>query len=195
MAAGKNVASSILERDFSFKSVDCDVLVHQAIENSKEKIVETFGSLAKEKGVSLLKNDGSINRRAIGAIIFSDKELIKKQEAIVFPETERLIEKFIAENSDKDIVINATVLYKIKAISLCDSVLYVDCFLPIRLYRAHKRDKMEIKQILKRFRAQKTLFLEYKKISADINKVWNFGSQKMLAKQIALVLNRCRQRI
>ena len=192
MAAGKNVASDILEKDFSFKSVDCDLLVHKAIENAKDKIIASFGEIAKEKNISLLNADGTINRRAIGKIIFGDKELIKRQENIVFPETERLIEAFISENKGSDIAINATVLYKIKAINLCDSVLYIDCFSLVRLYRAYKRDGIPLGQILARFKAQKTLFLEYKRSSADINRVWNYGSRKNLSKKIGLVLKRCR---
>jgi len=105
MAAGKNVASDILTKDFGFVSVDCDLLVHEAIENSKEKILSTFGTLAKEKGIELLSCDGKINRRAVGKIIFGNSELVAKQESIVFPETESLIEKFIEENKGKDIVI------------------------------------------------------------------------------------------
>ena len=195
MAAGKNVASDILTKDFAFASVDCDLLVHQAIENSKDKILSTFGSLAKEKGIELLNVDGKINRRAIGKIIFGKSELVAKQESIVFPETERLIEEFIESNKGKDIVINATVLYKIKAINFCSSVIYIDCFAPLRLYRAYKRDKMCVAQILKRFHSQKTLFLEYRKIAADINRVWNFGSRKRLRRKLELVVKSVRQRI
>ena len=195
MAAGKNAASDILERDFGFACVDCDLLAHKAIENAREKIIAAFGKIADEKKIRLLNEDGSINRRVLGALIFPEPELVAKQESIVFPETEILIEKFIEENREKDIAINATVLYKIKAINLCKTVIYVDSPLALRAIRAKKRDGMSFLQILSRFRAQKTLFLEYQRTGADIHRVWNFGTRKKLSEKIGLVLKECRQGI
>jgi len=53
---------------------------------------------------------------------------------------------------------------------------------------------MSAGQILKRFHSQKTLFLEYRKIAADINRVWNFGSRKRLRKKLERLVKRVRQR-
>ena len=188
MAAGKNAASDILCSDYGFVATDCDLLVHSAIENAREKIFDSFGEIAAEKGINIKNSDGSVNRRELGRLIFPSPALVKKQESIVFPETQKLIEKFIAENSGKDIVINATVLYKIEAIKLCDAVIFVDAPYILRLLRARKRDNLSLSQIRQRFRAQKTLFLEYKRTGADIHKVWNFGTRKKLSEKLGIVL-------
>ena len=195
MAAGKNAAADVLARDFGFACVDCDVLVHTAIENAKEKIFAAFENLAAEKGIFLKNNDGSVNRRELGKLIFSDSKLVAMQENIVYPETELLIEKFLEENRGKDIAINATVLYKIKAIQFCSAVIFVDCPKIIRLFRAKKRDGMKYSQICARFKAQKTLFLEYRQTCADIHRVWNFGTRKRLSEKIGAIVKKCRQGI
>ncbi len=191
MAAGKNLASSILEKK-GFLTIDADILVHTAIENSRTLILKTFTPLAAQKKINLLTLDNKINRRALGQLIFSSPELIKKQEDIVYPEVDRLIKKIIEENDKKDIAINATLLYKISSFKYIQSILYIDCPKIIRFLRARKRDLIKTKQILERFKAQKNLFAKYKKSNADTVRVWNIGSRKSLEKKIDAFISRCR---
>lgn len=179
MAAGKNAASSILEKK-GFACVDADLLVHQAVENAKEEILASFGSLADEKGLPLLTENGHINRRNLGALIFQSPELIKKQEDIVYPILNGLFEDFMEENKGRNLVINATVLYKVPLIKKVDSVLFIDAPLLQRLFRAKRRDSMSLKLILQRFKAQRNLFAKYKKSVADTVRVGNTGSMKKL---------------
>lgn len=179
MAAGKNAASSILEKK-GFACVDADLLVHQAVENAKEEILASFGSLADEKGLPLLTENGHVNRRNLGALIFQSPELIKKQEDIVYPILNGLFEDFMEENKGRNLVINATVLYKVPLIKKVDSVLFIDAPLLQRLFRAKKRDGMSLKLILQRFKAQRNLFAKYKKSVADTVRVGNTGSLKKL---------------
>lgn len=179
MAAGKNAASSILEKK-GFACVDADLLVHQAVENAKEEILASFGSLADEKGLPLLTENGHINRRNLGALIFQSPELIKKQEEIVYPILNGLFEDFMEENKGRNLVINATVLYKVPLIKKVDSVLFIDAPILQRLFRAKKRDGMSLKLILQRFKAQRNLFAKYKKSVADTVRVGNTGSMKKL---------------
>ncbi len=187
MAAGKNAVSSILEEK-DFISVDADILTHKAIENITPEILKTFSALAKEKNITLTAEDGKINRRALGELIFSSKELIEKQEALVYPEVNSLLEEFIKTNKDKNIILNATLLYKIDVIKKVDKVLFVDSPVFVRFLRAKRRDGLKTIQILRRFKAQKNLFAKYKKSGADIRRVWNVGSRKSLQKKIDIFL-------
>ena len=183
MAAGKNEAAAILEKK-GFVSVDADLLAHQAIEEEKEKILETFGLLAKKKKIELLTADGKINRKNLGAVIFEDGALIKKQEEILYPRINKLFDDFINANEGKNIVVNATLLYKVPLIKKMDCVLFVTAPFWQRLYRAKKRDGLSFKQIILRFKSQKNLFAKYKKSVADTVKVGNTGSRKCLEKKI-----------
>ena len=193
MASGKNAASSILESR-GFATVDADILAHKAVENARDKILKAFGSVAKERGISLLNSNGSINRRALGQIVFTDKSLIERQESIVYPEINALLDEFINEHSRQDIVINATVLYKVPLIKRVDAVLYIDCPAAIRFFRSRKRDNMPYSNILSRFKMQRNLFAKYKELNADIRKVWNIGSREQLEKKIDCFLAESRLR-
>lgn len=162
MASGKNYISKLL-LDENSVSVDLDNFGHMAINSCKDQIYNAFNEIAEKKGINLKKADGSIDRRALGSLIFSDKALIKKQESIVYPEIIKLTKDFIKQNKEKTIYINATLLFKTpELMKLCSKIYFVKSNFFIRLYRAKKRDNLPLEQILKRFLAQKDLLKNYK---------------------------------
>lgn len=161
MAAGKNHICSQLEQ-YGWDSVDADKLVHQAIEIAHDKILNAFEPYAKEKKIKLNKDDGSINRRALGELLFSMPALLQIQESIVYPIIAVMIEQFITEHPKT--IINATVLYKTPDIlKKCQATLFIDAPFHTRMKRAHQRDNLPYIQIYKRFHNQKNLLREYKK--------------------------------
>lgn len=195
MAAGKNLAAEILEGK-GWASVDADLLVHEVIEDKKEEILSAFSSEAEKLGLSLLNSDGSVNRRAVGQVIFGHPELVARQEGIVYPGVNGRIDAFLEENrlAGRDCLINATLLYKVPSIYKVDALLYVDAPLVLRLLRASRRDGLPFRQILARFKSQGNLFPKYKNSVADIKRVWNTGSKEKLERKINAFLSSCRPR-
>jgi dephospho-CoA kinase len=191
MAAGKNAAAAILEKK-GFAAVDADELVHQALADSafQQHVIQTFAEDAAKQHIILLKKDGSLDRRALGALIFEDKKLLAKQEALVHPEADRLINEFISLHPDQNIVLNATVLYKVPSIEKCIAIIYIDAPLITRFFRAKQRDGITTIQILQRFFSQRKLFAKYRAANADIYRVTNTGNLKALEQKIDAVLRR-----
>lgn len=183
MAAGKNATSSILEK-MGFVSIDADLIGHDAVEICKEKILEEFSSLAQKNKIQLLNPDGKINRKNLGQLLFKDEMLVKKQENIVFPYINSILEKFIDENSKKNIVVNATVLYKVNAMKKIEKILFIDSPAIVRFFRAKKRDKMKSLLIIERFFSQRFLFSQYKKTGIEIFRIINCGNLSLLQKKI-----------
>lgn len=185
MAAGKNAVCRICE-PYGFISLDADKAVHAAIEKSTAQILDAFSAEAAAQNVCIQNEDGSINRRALGKLLFAKKELLSVQESIVYPVVIAEAKRFIAEDAerrgdDSKIILNATVLYKTpELLRLCSSIIYVDAPLVVRFVRAVRRDHIPAGQILSRFRAQRTLFAEYIKTGVPIIKISNAGSQKKL---------------
>ena len=167
MAAGKNFAAQKLCSQTSDKkcvSIDLDKTVHLAIEKLTPQILQTFEKDAKKAKIELQNKDGSLNRRALGVLIFARPGLLKKQEDLVYPETVRLVKEFIAQNKDKTVFLNATVLYKTpQLLELCSKIYFVTSPFIKRLVRAKRRDKMPLTPILRRFKTQNKLLSEYKK--------------------------------
>ncbi len=185
MAAGKNTVCSILEQ-YGWLSIDADKTVHKILEDKKviQKILTEFTNEAKKNNLRLTNEDGSINRRNLGALLFSNKKLLKRHESIIHPEVDKLLSNYIEENINKNIILNATVLYKCPVINRCEKILYVTSPIFSRLKRAKKRDGIKTKFILARFFAQRKLFTKYKKSDADIYIIKNTGDINFLEKQL-----------
>ena len=162
MASGKNYICSQLEKE-GWVSIDADILVHQAIELVKDKILQKFIPFAQRQNIKLTKEDGSIDRKALGRLLFSFPELLAIQESMVYPIIIQQILQFI--NEHEKAIINATVLYKTpELLAYCDKIIFVKAPFFKRLGRAMRRDKLPLSQILKRFSAQKNLLKEYQKV-------------------------------
>ena len=188
MAAGKNAVCRILE-ERGFIALDADRQVHGAIEKAAPEIIKTFSNEAKAQNITLTDKNGRINRRELGRLLFTSKELLSKQESIVYPviieETKNFIQKQQEQKKEADIILNATVLYKTpELLRLCKYIIYVDAPKITRIVRALKRDRMPLRQILSRFATQKGLFSEYKKTGVPIIKITNAGSEKKLKSAI-----------
>ena len=187
MAAGKNYVCSILE-ERGFFCVDADLVIHQVIKEKEEEIFLQFKEEAAAAGLELKKSDGSLDRRALGELLFNNQNLLAKQESLVYPAFERRIQEMIdankkaggsvqpitvglpAANGAGGFAINATLLYKTPALlRQCKKIIYVDAPLLVRVWRSRRRDKLPLLQILRRMKAQKGLEGQYKKFAAENN--------------------------
>ena len=188
MCAGKNRVGEILEKR-GFAVVDADKVAHQALVDVTDQVAAAFGDIAASLGTELKNPDGSINRRALGSLIFSDPALLARHESIIYPRINELLGTFIDEHRDRPVVINAPLLHKSPILDRCDFVIFVDAWPIIRLFRALRRDKMPLSQILARFSAQKNLFAQYLSQNVDTVRVQNKGSIRALEKRLIKLLS------
>ncbi len=173
MAAGKNFITSQYEKK-GWLCLDADEQVHRAIKTATPEILKAFEKEASAENISLKNPDGTLNRRNLGRLVFPHPELLKKQESIIYPIIIEETKKIINENKDKNIILNATVLYKTpELLKMCNKIIFVKARFFTRLKRAIKRDKMPLFQILSRFWAQKKLFSKYKNAAIPIEIVNN----------------------
>ena len=180
MAAGKNAAAKLLEKR-GWLCIDADTLVHEAIESEADKIIRTFSQDAKKRGIDIVRQDGSIDRRSLGKLVFSDASLLAKQEAIVYPAIEKCAMQKTDSHEAKNIALNAAVLFKTPTLMrMCRAILYVEAPFLVRLLRAKKRDGDAVRVICKRFRAQRGLYRNYKQTGIPIVKVRNASSLSAL---------------
>ena len=62
--------------------VDCDKLGHLAYSPGQD----AYNKVVQEFGQQILAEDGTINRQALGGIVFSDKSKLTALNNIVWPE-------------------------------------------------------------------------------------------------------------
>ena len=125
MAAGKNFISSQYEKK-GWLCLDADEQVHGAIKTATPEILKAFEKQAAAENISLQNPDGTLNRRNLGRLIFPHPELLKKQESIIYPIIIEETKKIIKENEARNIILNATVLYKTpELLKMCDKIIFV----------------------------------------------------------------------
>lgn len=167
MASGKNFICEKFEQ-LGFVSVDLDKEVHKVLEEKKAEVFEAFEETAESMGLKIRTEDDKLDRRALGALLFSDSNLLKKHEQIIYPALTENVKAFVKdinnlkENRPKGIILNATVLYKTpELMNKCDFIVYIQANWIRRFNRARKRDHMNEMQIMQRFTAQKWLLEKY----------------------------------
>jgi len=178
--AGKNTVIEPLEK-MGYRHVDVDKLGHIALENQKEKLFEVFGP-------SIKNEDGSVNRRALGGIVFSNPEEKRKLESIVHPEMVRMVEDIIVEQ--QDVVINAAILFEMKLDKLCDIIFWVTAPAIVRFFRGLKRGNVSAWGLFKRIWAQRKMNPNNFSTDADIFTISNIGSSEKTAKKIVEILEK-----
>ena len=190
--AGKNAAESVLTA-LGYPSIDVDKLGHHALESEIDHIEEAFGA-----GV-IVEKDGirKVDRRALGSIVFSEPEALKRLEAISHPwmknETARLVEEYKSGGASH-VIVNAAILYKMKLDSLCDCVIWIEAPLLQRVRRAMKRDNAGFIQVFKRIYAQRQLKPKPSLNSVDIYRVGNNSGTEALARRLDDVLMNIEQK-
>ncbi len=146
--SGKSRAADILEA-MGFRNVDADRLAHRALGLCSGRLAEVFGP-------GVLAADGSVDRRALGALVFADPERLRLHESIVHPVILALMDEEIAA-ADR-VCINAPLLYRTDYPSRCDLVIEVRAPLWLRVARGRRRDGLGVVQILRRIASQRSMW-------------------------------------
>lgn len=181
--AGKNEVATILA-SHGWTIIDVDRLGHDALQQSAPHIKEAFGT-------EVFHQDGSIDRKALGAMVFADPVRMQKLESIVHPIMFGLLDSLLDQHLSKGtehLCINAALLYRFPHLNRCSAVIEVKAPLLVRISRAQQRDGVSAMQALKRIMAQRALWRLRPQPPFPIYRVSNYGSLLMLAEQVEKVL-------
>ncbi|MBP2017748.1 dephospho-CoA kinase [Symbiobacterium terraclitae] len=80
IASGKSTVTAIL-REIGAPVIDADAIVHEL----QQPGTEVTAAIAREFGPGVLRPDGSLDRAALGRMVFADPERRRALEAIVHP--------------------------------------------------------------------------------------------------------------
>jgi dephospho-CoA kinase len=112
--------------------IDADKMAHQTMlpdGAAYEKVVSEFGE-------TILEVDGSINRTALGAIVFADQPALERLEAIVHPATFELIRWNMSQTTSDVVVLEAIKLLESgRVLTLCDEIWVVTARLGTQIQR------------------------------------------------------------
>ena len=162
IASGKSTVANYLKEN-GFAVIDADIAARQAVEKGTEglrKVAETFPGVLNE--------DGTLNRKALGTIIFNDKAQRDSLNEIVHPIVRRLMdeEKATALSEGKVVVMDIPLLYENELEHTVDEVWVVYVSYDIQKMRLMKRNELSESEADARINSQ--MSMDEKRDKADI---------------------------
>lgn len=151
IASGKSTVSKMIE-ELKIPVVDADFIARQVVlpgEMAYNEIVETFGE-------QVVADDGSLDRKKLGTIIFNDEDKRKTLNRIVHPAVrkEMLRQKDDYLKEHDSVVLDIPLLYESKLTHLVDRTLLVYVSADVQLKRLIERDQSSKEEALSRIQSQ-----------------------------------------
>ncbi len=124
IACGKTSVGKMLLELGVEKYIDADALVHQLYQSGQPIARE----VAQVFGASVMAADGSVDRQALGALVFQDAQALRRLEEIVHPAVGRaMLQELASVSPDGIAVIDAVKLLEGGSGSLCQSKWLIVC--------------------------------------------------------------------
>ena len=158
IAVGKSTVSNYLITH-GYQVLDADVLSKEALYRGTscyEKVKEIFGCI---------NEDGTINRKLLGNIVFYDEQKKKMLEEMIHPYVIEQIKKGIKECQDDLIFLDVPLLYEVHWDVLCDKVIVVYVDEKTQLERLMKRNHISQEEAFNLMQQQ--ISIEKKKEMGD----------------------------
>lgn len=162
--SGKGYVSALLSRR-GIPCLDTDRVVHDLYE--REDFARKLQSVLS---FEILDAKGRIDRKKLGALVYSDEKMMEKLLRTVYPEVRREILSFFEKNAVADapaVAVDAPQLFEAGFESDFDAVLCVTAPKSLRLSRVTARDGISRAEALLRFSHQMPA-REYEKRSTAV---------------------------
>lgn len=184
IASGKSTVTRML-RDLGAPVVDADAIVHDLQQPGKPVTL----AIGREFGPGVIREDGALDRAALGAIVFADAARRKALEAIVHPAVREAMwaeaDRYRAEGH-VTVVLDVPLLVESQLHRTVDRtwLVYIDRDLQVR--RLMARDGLSRPQAEQRIAAQ--MSLDEKRAYADLV-IDNRGSEAETQRQVEQAWN------
>ena len=152
ISSGKSNVLNVI-RNLGYKVIDTDLITHNLQQKGKpiyNKIKETFGN-------EYFLNDGELDRKKLGYLIFHDEIAKNKLNSIAHPLIQDVVLKEIDASSEGIIFIDVPLLYESKFDSLCDKVICVYLDKETQIKRLMERDGIDYEYAINKISSQMDL--------------------------------------
>jgi dephospho-CoA kinase len=165
IASGKStVAKMLTERGAIL--IDLDGIAREVVNPGQPSLFR----IAERFGQAVLQEDGSLNRKKLGDIVFADPSERKALEQIIHPAIRAIMKERMAyyetNAPHKLIVVDVPLLYESGLESYFEQIMVVYVPRNTQLQRLMERNKLTVEEAEKRLSAQ--MDIEEKKTRADI---------------------------
>ena len=139
ITGGSGVGKSTVSAEFEkrgFFVIDADKVAHKVMDKGTECLKEVITFF----GTEYLNDDGTLNRKKLGSLVFNNKEKLEKLNEITHKYIIKEI-KFLSQK-DENVIIDAAVLFESDLKNLCNKTIFVSCPFDIRVKRIMERDNI-----------------------------------------------------
>lgn len=186
IGTGKSTVSEYLNKK-GCVIIDADAISRAMTDRGAPALKE----IEKTFGKKYISADGSLNRKALGDLVFGNKEKLEALQKVI---TEKVIEEINdricqmkEEGSDKTVIIDAPLLFECGMEGIADENWLVTADTKVRLLRVSKRDNLSEEQIMARIENQMP---DAEKIRRSRCVIDNSAGFERLYEQIDLQLER-----
>ncbi len=152
IATGKSTVSKYLSENFGIKILDADLVGHEVLK--EERIIQ---SIAQVFGKEVIKN-GSIDRKLLGEMVFSDRSKLAVLNSIVHPE---LIKSAMAEiktlSQSGPVIFEAAILIEAGWHEHFEKIIITTCDKDVQLKRVMERNGFTLEEAQARVSSQLTI--------------------------------------
>ena len=149
--------SSTVSKGFAalgYNTIDADALYHSMLLPPSE----CLGAIRLEFGDGIFASDGSLDRSALAALVFSSKDTLERLNATVLPIVIAKMRDIIKEaekRGDEVMIVDAPTLIESGFDKECDFVLSISAPQDVRIERIMKRDGIDESRARARVLGQK----------------------------------------
>jgi len=179
VGSGKSLAAAEFAK-YGGRIVSGDAFGHEALRRPdiKEQVIRRWGQ-------EILNDQGEVDRRRLGAIVFADPKERQALETLVFPWIEKRIDEEIArarnDSQANFVVLDAAIMLEAGWAKRCDKIVFVDTPREKRVRRLGQERGWMAQQIEEREKAQWPLNEKQMRADATLD---NSGSPEALAQQV-----------
>ncbi|SEQ72049.1 dephospho-CoA kinase [Piscibacillus halophilus] len=184
IATGKSTVSNMFKA-WEIPVVDADQIAREVVEPGKpayQKIVEHFGK-------KVLYDNGTLNRKKLGEIVFGNDEERKKLNSFIHPEIRKEMvrqrEEYVSAG-ESAVVLDIPLLFESKLFDYVDKVLVVYVDPEIQLERLMERDGSDKEEALSRIQSQIPITEKKERADAIVDNTGTIENSKEQLKEILL---------
>ena len=122
IASGKSTVVGML-RDLGAEAIDADLIYHGLVAPGSALLSD----IASRFGPEVIAPDGSLDRKALGNIVFADPASLTDLDRITHPAVIAAIDDLVAASASPVVTVDAVKLIESGHAAHCDSVWLVDC--------------------------------------------------------------------
>ena len=176
IATGKSTVTGMLARKGAIV-IDSDLVYRELVGSGKPLL----GTLAERFGDGIIADDGSLNRPALGAIVFSDPAALTDLDRLTHPAVIAEVDRRVDAIPHGVVVLDAVKLVESGHADRCDAVWVVTADPNVQVQRLMNRNRLDIHESRRRVAAQPSLDAKLQRANLVID---NSGTIEELQEQV-----------